>query len=80
MPIEICPNAVEPVAADELPSRLGVIVERAAFGTPEQPWIVSSAEMAGALPDGTWFAIVPEDGARGALVYQKTAATGPIED
>lgn len=46
------------------------------LGSPARPWIVTSADKADALPDGAWFAIVPDGESKGALVFQKTPA-GP---
>lgn len=44
------------------------------LGSPQQPWIVTSADKAEALPDGAWFAIAPDGEHRGALVFRKTSA------
>jgi hypothetical protein len=64
------PNAVAGPTEDELSQGLGL-------GSPERPWIVTSAEKAEGLPDGAWFAIAPDGTSKGALVFQKTP-DGPV--
>jgi hypothetical protein len=51
------------------------------LGTPERPWIVSSAQGVGSLPDGAWYAIVPDTAGepRPALVFQKPLAPASDE-
>lgn len=64
------PNEVAALSDAELTDALGL-------GTPQRPWIVTSAEKAEALPDGAWFAIAPDGEHKGSLVFRKTAA-GPV--
>jgi hypothetical protein len=75
------PNETPAPPGETLPRRLGIVTPDA-LGTPEQPWIVSSAEKAASLPDGAWFAIAPVNGGErtSALVFQKTQALWSDKD